>query len=100
MQILVGFAPWIAWWVLAANDTYKEAALVALVLAFVLQLWGLANGREPKILDLASIGWFAIIGLVAFSASADDLGHYAQPASNAALTLIVLATILVGRPFT
>jgi hypothetical protein len=100
MQVLVGFAPWIAWWVLAANDTYKEAALVALVLAFVLQLWGLAHGREPKILDLASIAWFVIIAIVAFSASADDLGHYAQPASNAALTLIVLATILVGRPFT
>ena len=100
MQVLIGFAPWIAWWVLAANDTYKEAALVALVLAVIIQLWGLTHGREPKILDLASILWFVIIEVVAFTASASDLGHYAQPASNAALTLIILVTILIGRPFT
>jgi hypothetical protein len=91
MQVLIGFAPWIAWWVLAANNTYKEAALVALVLAVVIQLWGFLHGREPKILDLASIGWFVIIEVVAYTSSASDLGHYAQPASSAALTLIVLA---------
>jgi hypothetical protein len=100
MQVLVGFAPWIAWWVLAANNTYRQAALVALVLAVGLQIWGFTHGREPKILDLASIGWFVIIEIVAFTASATDLAHYAQPASNAALTLIVLTTILIGRPFT
>lgn len=100
MQVLVGFAPWIAWWVLAANDTYKEAALVALVLAVAIQLWGFLHGREPKILDLASIAWFVIIEIVAYTSSATDLAHYAQPASTGALTLIVLVTILIGRPFT
>jgi hypothetical protein len=100
MQVLIGFAPWIAWWVLAANNTYREAALVALVLAVVIQLWGFLHGREPKILDLASIAWFVIIEVVAYTSSASDLGHYAQPASSAALTLIILFTILIGRPFT
>jgi hypothetical protein len=100
MKFVLGFAPWIAWWVLAANDTYLEAALVALGTCVVLMAWDATHGHRPKVLDWASAGWFAVVALLATTAETRTLDDYAAALSNLALAVIILVTIVVGRPFT
>ena len=76
------------------------AALVSLGIAHARMAWDAINGRRPKLLDWATAGWFAVLGLLASTAATRTLDSYAAGLSNVALALIILLTIVIGRPFT
>lgn len=114
----VGFIPWILYWVIGGPSTWETAAIAALLAAVLLaalsveaQPAGPGPGpaasrldfRRLKVLDVATIIFFAALVIVALVTSRSDvqvLDKYAQALSSGALGLIALGSILVGHPFT
>jgi hypothetical protein len=115
-----GFIPWILYWVIGGPSTWETAAIAALLAAVLLTVLSIerppgaapATGgqagrwldlRKIKVLDAATVVFFAAVVIVALAtnrADAADLDKYAQPLSSGVLGLIGLGSILFGRPFT
>ena len=100
MQVVVGFAPWILYWILAADNSFKEAAIAGLVASVALMVWDLFRGRQVKILNAGSAVWFAVLAVVGFTADEGFFADWSYSLSNWALAAIVLISILTGHPFT
>lgn len=99
MSLVVGLGPWILYWILDSNDTHEEAAVAALVASVVILVWGLTQSRNVKILEVGSVLWFAVLSVMSLTAEAKFFADWAYMLSNAALAVIVLISILAGRPF-
>jgi hypothetical protein len=121
-----GFIPWILYWVIGGPSTWETAAIAALLAAVLLTVLsierepgtaGSAGGaaartggqagrldfRRLKVLDAATVVFFAAMVIAALATSRSDaaaLDRYAQALSSGALGLIALGSILVGHPFT
>ncbi len=63
---------------------------------FVLNL---AHQRKPKVLEIGTVAWFAVLVVVGLGADAKFFAHWSYVLSNAALASIVLISVLVGHPF-
>jgi hypothetical protein len=98
MGLLIGFAPWIVFWVFA-GETFRLAAVGAFVAAVVLAVPSIVH-RRLKILDAGTLVFFALLALAAFTADREWFERFANPLSNGALTAIALVSIAVGEPFT
>jgi uncharacterized membrane protein len=97
----VGFVPWIIFWVVAAPSTWEYATLGALLAAVILALPD-ARKRHLKLLDLVTIGFFAVFSLLAVFLDASDLEwleDYSQAISSGVLAVVVLGS-LAFVPFT
>ena len=118
---VVGFIPWILFWVVGGPSTWETAAIAALaaavlVLALSVDLGPLAARTAPgagprqrldlshlKLLDVATVAFFAaltVAGIVTSRPDAAVLDRYAQTISSGALGIIALVSILAGHPFT
>jgi hypothetical protein len=119
-----GFVPWILFWVIGGPSTWETAAVAALLAAILLtvlnierqpapagrnaapagrQATGWLDWRRLKVLDAATVVFFAALVITSLATSRQDvttLDKYAQALSSGALGLIALASILVGHPFT
>jgi len=96
---LLSFAPWIAIWIIGGHNHMRLAAGAALVACVVLIAWEYASGLRPKSLDW---GTFVIIGalfVVALVAPQSWSNKWFVPVANGSLLLLMLGTIVVGRPF-
>ena len=98
--VLVGFGPWILFWILNSNNTFEEAAVAGLVASAVVTIWTIAQGSTVKLLEIGSLAWFGVLTVMAFTAEEVFFADWSYVLSNSALALIVLASILAGRPFT
>lgn len=121
---VVGFIPWILFWVIASPSTWETATIAALLAAiFVMALsvdfrplvaWatpvpGQQRARlridlgHLKLLDVATVLFFAALTLAAVAtnrADVTDLEKYSQAISSGALGVIALGSILFRHPFT
>jgi hypothetical protein len=119
---LLGFAPWVLFWVIGGPSTWETASLAALLAAVLLAAVSLDTGarvagtpprpggplsrldlRRLKLLDVTSIVFFAGFAIAAVVVSRHDasqLDAYSQALSSGALGLIVLGSIVFGHPFT
>jgi hypothetical protein len=124
---ILTFVPWVIFWIVAGPRTWEVASGCALLSALMLLLVGLDTSptgdrlvvstasdhrtqerrpiklQMPKILDLGTIAFFlvlVIIGLFADRHTLIGLEKYSQAISSAALGLIVVASIVLGHPFT
>lgn len=121
---VVGFIPWIVFWVIGGPSTWETGTLAALLAAiFVTALsidyrplvaWATARpdrrrvGLRPefsrlKLLDVATVVFFAALSLAAVVTtrqSVSDLDKYSQAISSGALGIIALGSIVFGHPFT
>lgn len=100
MGILLGFAPYVAFFIVVRIGAIAAAMWAAFGVALLVALYGNWRGGSPKILEIGAIGLFG--GLAVFTAItqwewtlmglrlAVDLG----------LLAIVLISIAIGRPFT
>jgi intracellular septation protein A len=97
----VGFVPWIIFWVVASPSTWEYATLGALIAAVILAVPD-ARQRRLKLLDVATIAFFAVFSLLAVFLDAGDLQwfeDYSQAISSGMLALLVLGS-LAFVPFT
>src|SRR5689334_993398 len=96
-----GFAPWIIFWVVAGPSTWEYATLGALIAALLLAVPD-AERRRLKMLDVATIGFFAALSVLAVFLDASDLDwleDYSQAISSGVLAVVVLGS-LAFVPFT
>jgi hypothetical protein len=124
---MLTFVPWVIFWIVAGPRTWEVASGCALLSSLMLLAVGLDTGpiadradsstpgdhrtqagrsikiATPKILDLGTIAFFlvlVIIGLFVDRHTLIGLEKYSQAISSAALGLIVVASIVLGHPFT
>jgi hypothetical protein len=99
VSILVGFAPWIVYWVLVGNVPFEAAVLVALSVAVALFVIGRAKRMPGRTLEIGAIGTFVVLAILTFTLSQSFMEQWMQPLSNAGIFLVALTGVLVGRPF-
>jgi intracellular septation protein A len=98
MGALVGFAPWIVFWVVGGFYGFEVAAAAAFVASVAVILPDVLHHRV-KVLDAGTLVSFAALALLGLTAESAWFARYAAPLSNAALTLVILVSILVRQPF-
>ncbi|MEU6486723.1 hypothetical protein [Streptomyces sp. NPDC046887] len=99
--VILSFAPWIIFDVIAGPSTWKLAAFTALVASVVLSLPDLRHGTA-KLLNVAAILFFGVIWILGFVLDRQDLiwlETYAQVLSNGVLAVVAFAS-LATMPFT
>ncbi len=99
MGTLVGFAPWIVFWVLVGNVPFTLAALVALVLAVAASVTGRVTGTPGRTLEIGAVATFLILTVLTFTLSPSFIEQWIQPLSNAGIFLVALTGALIGKPF-
>ena len=99
MGILVCFAPWIVYWVLVGNVPFVVAAVVALGIAVAALVIGRADGGPGRTIEIGAVGTFLVIAVLTLSVGQSFLERWMQPLSNAAIFLVALSTVLIGKPF-
>ncbi|PVZ07934.1 acyl-CoA thioester hydrolase/bile acid acetyltransferase-like protein [Actinomycetospora cinnamomea] len=99
MGYVLGFLPWIVYWILVGNVAFRTALLVALAVAALAVVVGRLRHERPKTLDVGSVVVFVLLTAVAFVVPDTVLERWIQPLGNAGLLLIVLAGLALRRPF-
>jgi hypothetical protein len=97
--ILLGFAPWIVYWVLVGNVPFTVAVLVALAIAVLSFVIGRVRGAAGRTLEIGALATFLALTVLTFTVSQAFMERWMQPLSNAGILLAALAGALVGRPF-
>ena len=105
---VIGFIPWIAFWVIGGQATWETGTLAALLTAILVTM--LSIGYRPpvawshlKLLDIATVAFFALLSLAALVTTrhtVSDLDKYSQAISSGALGIIALGSIVFRHPFT
>lgn len=99
MGILIGFGPWIVYWVLVGNVPFETAVLVALAVAVA----GLLLGRTRKMpgftFEIGAVATFSVLTLLTLLVSQEFMEQWMQPLSNLGIFLVTLGGVLVGKPF-
>jgi hypothetical protein len=99
VSILVGFAPWIVYWVLVGNVPFEAAVLVALAVAVASFVIGRVKRTPGRTLEIGAIGTFVVLAILTFTLSQSFMEQWLQPLSNAGIFLVALSGMLTGRPF-
>ncbi|WP_280468818.1 acyl-CoA thioester hydrolase/BAAT C-terminal domain-containing protein [Nocardia cyriacigeorgica] len=99
MGFLIGFAPWIVYWILVGNTGFVAAVGIALALAVAGPLILRLRGRSWHSLEVGTAVMFALLLIAAFTVDDQVLERWLQPVTTLGLFLIALITALIGRPF-
>jgi hypothetical protein len=97
--ILLGFAPWIVYWVLVGNVPFTTAVLVALAVAVLSFVIGRLKGKPGRTLEIGAVATFLVLTILTFAMSQSFMERWMQPLSNAGIFLVALIGVLVGKPF-
>lgn len=99
MGILLGFAPWIVYWVLVGNVPFTTAVLVALAIAVLSFVIGRVRGRPGRTLEIGAVATFLVLTILTITLSQSFMEQWIQPLSNAGIFLVALVGVLIGKPF-
>jgi hypothetical protein len=99
VSILVGFAPWIVYWVLVGNVPFETAVLVALGVAVAAFVVGRVKGTPGRTLEIGAVATFVVLAILTFTVDQTFMQQWMQPLSNAGIFLVALVSMLIGRPF-
>lgn len=99
MAILVGLAPWIVYWILVGNTSFFVAAGIPLALMVATSVTSVVKKRRLQLLDIGGLIFFAAAFITGIFVDDDAIERWMNPASNAAIFLIALVSVLIGRPF-
>ncbi len=99
MGIVIGFIPWIVYWILVGNIPFTAAVTAAFGVTLLIQI-ALRIRRQPmRTLDVGNLVVFALLMIAAYLVPDDVLERWLQPLSSLGLLLIALVGVLIGRPF-
>jgi hypothetical protein len=97
--ILLGFAPWIVYWVLVGNVPFETAVLVALGVAVLSFVVGRVRNVPGRTLEIGALATFLVLTVLTFTLSQSFMERWMQPLSNAGIFLVALTGVLMGKPF-
>jgi uncharacterized membrane protein len=98
MNIIIGFSPWVLFWVLSAHHSLIIAAGISLALSLAVNLRSYLKGR-PKILEIGSFVFLFSMTLLSLFTYSYAFWRWFHVMVNTALFLTSLFSILAGRPF-
>ena len=88
MGVVVGFVPWIVYWVLVGNVDFRLAVTVSFLVALLGAVVGRVRGQRFHVLDIGSLAVFASLHDGRLRRVDDDfLERWLQPLSNVGLFL-------------
>ncbi len=99
MAIVLGFVPWIVYWVLVGNAPFTLAVGVAFAITVLIELLHRLRKERARTLEIGNLAVFAVLTVAAFTVPTDVLERWLQPLSSAGLFLIALFGVLTGHPF-
>ena len=99
MGFLIGFSPWIIYWILVGNTSFRVAVIVALCLAVLAVAVQRLRKQPWHTLEAGAVLVFAMFTVLAFTVSDSFLERWLQPLGNAAIFLIALVGMVIGQPF-
>ena len=100
---LAGLAPWIVMSILSGPGRFELSVLVALALSVTFVVAGHRRHSRYKLMevfDLIFFAGFALIGILASPAQITWMETWAGEITNIVLTVFVLFTIVIRKPFT
>src|SRR6478735_7910260 len=98
MGIVIGFVPWIVYWILVGNIPFTTAVTIAFGITLLIQLILRVRHQPFHTLDVGNLIVFAVLTLAAYIVPDDVLERWLQPLSSLGLFLIALVGLLIGRP--
>lgn len=99
MSIVIGFAPWIVYWVLVGNVPFETAVLVALAIAVAGLVLGRVRRAPGVTFEIGAFATFLALTVLTFAVSRDFMERWLQPLSDVGIFLVALGGVLAGRPF-
>ena len=97
---MIGFLPWIVYWILVGNVSFTTSILVTLGVAVAVNAATYARTRSFKLFEAGAIAIFVALLIVSLVGEESFLERWIQPLSNLGILVLALATVAVGRPFT
>lgn len=99
MGILIGFAPWLVYWLLVGNVPFVTAVLVAFAVAIAAVVVARVSGSPGRTLEFGAVATFFTLTVLTFAVSQEFMERWIQPLSTAGIFLAALASALIGKPF-
>ncbi|MCK0174187.1 MULTISPECIES: hypothetical protein [Mycobacteriaceae] len=99
MGIVIGFAPWIVYWILVGNVPFLAAVVVALAVAVAALAVGSARNAPGRTLEIGAVATFGALTVVTLLVDQAFMERWLQPLSTLGIFLVALGGQLVGRPF-
>lgn len=99
MGILIGFAPWIVYWILVGNVPFGAAVLVALAVAVATFVIGRINSSPGRTLETGAVATFLVLAVLTFVLDQAVMERWMQPLSNAGIFVVALVSVVIGKPF-
>jgi len=100
VDILLGFTPYLAFFVVIRIGAVEAAMWAAFAVAVLIALYGRWRGRSAKILEIGAVVLFGAIAGFTAVAHWDWSLMAVRFAVDLGLLAIVLISIAIGRPFT
>lgn len=100
MGMLIGFAPFVAFFIAMRSISPLAGLAAAFVVSLLLCLRMWRRGESLKVLELGSLALFALLLLYTVSAAPQWTVATVRLAVDAGLLAIVLVSLAIGRPFT
>ncbi len=97
--IVIGFIPWIVYWILVGNIPFTTAVTVAFAVTLLIQIALRIRKQPMRTLDVGNLIVFALLMIAAYVVPDDVLERWLQPLSSFGLLLIALVGVLIGKPF-
>ncbi|WP_193048010.1 hypothetical protein [Mycolicibacterium baixiangningiae] len=99
MGIVLGFAPWVVYWVLMGNVPFLLAAVAALLVAVAALLLGPARHAPGRTLDIGAAATFAVLTVLTLLVGDSFAERWLAPLSFAGIFLTALVGVLTKHPF-
>jgi len=100
LQTLLGFLPWIIFWIFSGMDNWPVAILGALASAAAIITWRWFTRHNFKTMEVVALGYFAIHAIVTLVLGNDFLIHYGPIVNALVLAAMAWGTLLAKSPFT
>ena len=100
MDILLGFTPYVAFFVIMRIAAVELAMWAAFAMAVLIALYGSWRGRSIKILEIGAVTLFGALAVLTMVAHWQWSVTAVRLVVDIGLLAIVLVSIAIGRPFT
>ncbi len=100
MNLLLGFAPFLAFALLSHTVGSLPGLLAAALVSLLLILWEVLRGHTPKLLELGTLLLFGGLSIYTLVAEPAWSIMGVRLVVDSGLLLIVLGSLLIGKPFT
>lgn len=100
ISVFLGLSPFLVYWVLVGNVSYHLAVVISFCAAVLIFLTTITVHHSVKFFEVCVLVVFLGLLIATFATNDHFLERWIQPISIGALFLAMLATVIVGRPFT